>query len=62
MNKERTGPVNGLFFAVNRLVNNATRRYLVLRGKWGLAGGGWLRESAPIGVPRAIPLILATQP
>lgn len=62
VNQERTGPLNGLFFAVNMLVNTQTGN------TWSVEEiGEWLREAGfrdvrTIASPGPSPLILATKP
>ena len=62
VNKERTGPLPGLFFAVNMLVNTQTGN------TWSVEEiGDWLREAGftevrTIPSPGHSPLILATKP
>jgi len=62
VNKERTGPVNGLFFAVNMLVNTKEGN------TWSFEEiGAWLEEAGfvhcrTIPSPGPSPLILATKP
>jgi hypothetical protein len=61
VNKERTGPLNGLFFAVNMLVNSENGN------TWSVEEiGEWLREAGfrdvrTIASPGPSPLILATK-
>ncbi len=62
VNKERTGPLNGLFFAVNMLVNTQKGN------TWSFEEiGAWLEEAGfrnprLLGSPGPSPLILATKP
>lgn len=62
VNKERTGPINGLFFAVNMIVNT------VEGNTWSFEEiGAWLEEAGftnprLLDAPGPSPLILATRP
>ena len=62
VNQERTGPVNGLFFAVNMLVNTTEGNTFSFEeiGAW-LAEAGF-RNSRLLESPGPSPLILATKP
>ena len=62
MNADRTGPVNGLFFAVNMLVNtdNGDTYSFEEIGDW-LAEAGFT-DARTIDSPGPSPLILATKP
>lgn len=62
VNEDRTGPVGGLIFAVNMLVNTSTGNTYSFEEI-----GGWLREAGFIDVrqmdaPGPSPLILADRP
>jgi hypothetical protein len=62
VNKERTGPINGLFFAINMLVNTTNGN------TWSFEEiGAWLEEAGftnprTLASPGPSPLILATKP
>ncbi|MGC2298602.1 MAG: methyltransferase [Acidobacteriaceae bacterium] len=62
VNKERTGPINGLFFAINMLVNTTNGN------TWSFEEiGAWLEEAGftnprMLASPGPSPLILATKP